>query len=118
MDNLSILVFIIEYSDNWETYSANWMNCKFSDQLVVEIPEGSTVGDLCKKFESKDQTAYMMDPYISFTAEGKLKTAKPTKFYDGMVKPVDKNKVLNGTEAFHLIKSNQNGSNIENFLYI
>lgn len=117
MKDLSILVFTIEYSDDWQTYSENWMNCKFSDQRFITVKEGSTVGDLCKMFEDNNHpVAYMMKPYISFTAEGILRT-EPTKFYDGKIKPVDKSKILDGTEVFHLIKSNTDHSNIEDFIY-
>ena len=119
MKDLSILVFTIEYSEDWQTYSENWMNCKFSDQRFITVKEGSTVGDLCKIFEDNNHpVVYMMKPYISFTAEDIIKTSKPTVFYDGKVKPEDMNRVLDGTEVYHLIRSNRDGSNIKDFLYL
>lgn len=119
MKALSMLMFLVEYSDNSDDYASNWMNCKFSNQLFLELPNGSTVGDLCNLFKDEDHpNIYALDPYISFTAEGKIKTRKPTEFYDGMVKPVDENRILDGTEVYHIVKSNKDGSNIKDFLYL
>lgn len=118
-ENISILVFTIKYSDDCDEYSANWMNCEFVDQRFFEVPKGTTVADLCSVFiDHEHPEAYMMRPYISFTAEGIIKTSKPTIFYDGKVKPEDMNRVLDGTEVYHLIRSNQDGSNIKDFLYL
>lgn len=116
---LSILIFTIKYSDNSEDYSANYVNCDFTDQRFYEVPEGTTVGQLCNMFKDANHPeVFMLTPFISFTARGILKTAKVTEFYNDMVKPVDKSKVLDGSEVFHMVKSNKDGSNIDNFLYL
>ena len=118
-EKLSILVFTIEYSDDSEQYSENWINCKFSDQNFIKVLEGSTVGDLCEIFKSPDNPkVFALKPYVTYTAVGIIDNIKPTEFIDGMVKPEDPNKVLDGTEVYNIIKSNLDGSNINDFIYL
>lgn len=109
-----INMFETRYSDDCDKYSWNYINCIYDKEYGCFENDGMTVGDMCEKLR-RDDVVYLVKPFIPTTMSHIL---SPTKFYNGKIRPEDKNRKLIDGEVFYIIRANKDNSNIEDFIEV